>query len=295
MDLQVYKGGIKSNQPIGLTSLETFLSAHSEPSDTTVQLLDSIALASSQGNKKKKTMLKETLPFITPAVIVKKYRRYTDIERFTGIASLDFDGLDNARELKYHLFSTYPQIIASYISPSGKGVKALIRIPISKDVEEYQDYYRALEDEFEGIYGFDPAPKNAVLPLFYSYDYMLLQREDASVWSRKKIVEKDFHQAYPLPPRPYKKNKDNDRSGQRAINTVRKMINQIVDGGHPQLRGACLILGTRVGAGYLLRQEAEQEVEYLIRSNSYLQKGIKGYITTSLWAIDEGMKTPKYY
>jgi len=73
------------------------------------------------------------------------------------------------------------------------------------------------------------------------------------------------------------------------------MINQIASNGHPQLRTACLILGTRVGAGYLSFSEASEEVEFLVRTNNYLQKGIKGYLTTADWALKEGYHTPKYY
>jgi len=293
---QYYIGGIRSNQPSGLVTIKTFLDKHKNPSDKITQLLDSIALASSKGDKKQKTVLKEKLPFVTPSVIVDKYRRYANIEKFTGLAQIDFDGVENASELKHYLFKTYPQMLAVYTSPSLKGVKGLIRIPICSSVEEYQDYYRALEEEFEGIYGFDPAPRNAVLPLFFSFDFFLLQRDNPTIWDKKKIKEKSFNEQYPLPPRPYNHLKSNDKNKRRAVNTIRKAINSIVDTpGHEQLRTACLILGSRVGAGYLDYQTAYNEVEYLIRTNGYLQKGVKGYITTSRWSIDEGILKPSYY
>lgn len=292
---QYYLGGIKSNVPAGTVDLETFLARHENPSDKVFSLLEKIALASEKGDKKEKVRLKEKLPFVTPAVLVAGLRRYDNIETFTGLTQIDFDGVDNASDLKHYLFETYPHFRAVYSSPSLKGVKGLMRIPICKSVDEYQDYYRAIEEEFEGIYGFDPAPKNAVLPLFFSYDYFLLQRPDPEIWSDKKEKEKSFHQEYPLPPAPYNPSKANEKNRNRAINTFKKMVGNIVDNGHPQLRSASLILGTRVGAGYLPRYEAEQLAEYCINSSRYLQKGIKGYTKTAFWGIEEGLRTPKYY
>jgi hypothetical protein len=293
--LQYYLGGVKVNQPTGLVDLETFLERTENPSDKISKLFSLIAEASEKGDKKRKAELKAQLPFVTPAVTVKKYRRYEDIVSFTGLTQIDFDGIDNASDLKHHLFQEFPQFLTVYTSPSLKGVKGLMRIPICKSVEEYQDYYRAIQETFEGYYGFDPAPKNAVLPLFLSWDEFLLKRDSPTVWDKKKVEEKSFHQLYPLAPRPYNPSRANDKNRSRAINTFRKMVNQIVDNGHPQLRSASLILGTRVGAGYVPRFEAEQEAETAIRNSRYLAKGIKGYTTTAKWAIEEGIKTPKFY
>ena len=72
-------------------------------------------------------------------------------------------------------------------------------------------------------------------------------------------------------------------------------INAIGESGHPQLRSACLVLGSRCGAGYLSAGEAMIQAEYLIKSNQYLQKGISGYIATAKWAINQGYGKPKYY
>ena len=171
-----------------------------------------------------------------------------------------------------------------------------MRIPICKDVKEYQDYYRAIEEEFETYDGFDPAPKNAVLPLYISHDVFIRYRENAKVWSIKKEVVQDLRELYPIPRKQYKPLKSNDKNKNRAINTVRKMINGIIDSpGHFQLRSASLIFGTRVGYGYVDYYEAKQELENLCRANSYLSKGLEGYIITANWGLENGLKTPKPY
>jgi len=211
---------------------------------------------------------------------------------------LDFDDIDKelAIDLKGYLFDNYKQIYTSYLSPSKKGVKAIIRIPICKSVDEFQDYYRAITEEFEVYDGFDPSPKNAVLPLFLSHDKFLRSRKDAKIWDIKKTKKTDLREKYPIPQKPYISSKKNDKKKARAINTLRKMINGIVDSpGHYQLRSACLIFGTRVGFGYVDYYEALSEIEHLVRTNNYLSKGVDNYLKTAKWALEEGIKTPKPY
>ena len=290
---QYYSGNIYSNEPKGMLSLGAFIETHRSPKVSTVSVIEMIREANAKGDIKLKKSLKEKgLFFVTPAVVVEGTRKYEDILEFTGVAQIDFDGIDNAYELKDYLFKSYREFFCVYVSPSG-GVKGLIRIPICKDVAQFQDYYRALEEEFETLDGFDPAPKNAVLPLFISYDYFILSRDNPKVWTKKKKEETSYHKMYPLPPMPYQAG--NSKQKKRAINTIKKMINSIVNNGHPQLRSACLILGTRVGAGYIDYSDASAEIEYLIKSNHYLSKGVTGYLTTAQWALKQGVKTPKYY
>ena len=307
MNIPFYIGGIKTTKPSGDVSLGYFIKSHVEPKDRLVNLIDQIYDATKKGDKKTKTELKEKLPFFTVTARFDKRRKYSNIIEFNPIAQLDFDGLTEieADEFKSWIFENYPQIICTYLSPSKKGVKALIKIPkidiaqgIESAVKEYKDYYRAIESEFGNYKGFDSAPKNLALPLYLSYDFFLLNRpfEETETWSIKEEEKPDLTQEFPLPRRPYKKLKSNNKNEQRAYNTVRKAINNIVTSpGHYQLRSACLIFGTRCGAGYVDYNDAKREVEELVRANGYLRKGVDGYIKTALWGLGEGYKTPRYY
>lgn len=300
MKIPFYKNGIKNSFCDGYVSIDRFVEANRNPKPSIAKLLSNIKKASADDDKKLKTQLKEKLIFFTPSVIIplEERRKYGNIESFTGMAQLDFDGLDveKAIEFKEFLFENYKEFYCVYLSPSKKGVKGIMRIPICKEVKEYQDYYRAIEEEFETYDGFDPAPKNAVLPLYISHDVFIRYRKNAKVWSIKKEVVQDLRELYPIPRKQYKPLKSNDKNKNRAINTVRKMINGIIDSpGHYQLRSACLIFGTRVGYGYVDYYEAKQELENLCRSNSYLSKGLEGYIITANWGLENGLKTPKPY
>ena len=307
MKIPYYIGGITKTSSSGTVSLEQFVNAQLEPKDSIVSLFEAIEEASKVGDKKLKGELKEKLPFFTISAQFNGRRKYDNIIDFNPIAQLDFDGLteQEAEEFRTYLFEQYPQIICAYLSPSRKGVKALIRIPkidilngIENGIKEYKDYYRAMESEFGNYKGFDSAPKNLVLPLFLSHDWFMLTRdfEETKVWDLKEFEADSLTQDFPLPIKPYKKLKTNDRNEARAYNTVRKAISSIVSSpGHFQLRSACLIFGTRCGAGYVDYQDAKREVEQLVRQNSYLSKGVSGYITTALWGLENGYSTPNYY
>ena len=305
---QYYSGNIKSAIPLGFIDLDKFINKHYDPSPKLIKVFEEIESASLNGDLKLKASLKmDNLYSFTVSAIFNGNRKYSNIIDFNPIAQLDFDGLEEkeAEEFRTYIFDQYPQVICSYLSPSRKGVKALIRIPkidiangIEDGIKEYKDYYRAIESEFGNYKGFDSAPKNLALPLFISYDYFLIHRnfKDCEVWELKEYEADSLTQEFPLPIKPYKKLKSNDSNELRAYRTVRKAISNITSSpGHFQLRSACLIFGTRCGAGYVDYQDAKREVEQLVRQNSYLSKGVDGYLKTALWGLEQGYGTPKYY
>lgn len=295
-----YIGGIQVSECKGYQSLSSLLADTQNPSAETKALFTQISEASASGDKKRKTELKEQLKFYTPAVQIPigMRRLYDNINGFNELAQLDFDGLEmeQAIDFKDFLFNEYESVVSTYLSPSKNGVKGLIRIPLVRTVSEFKEYYLAITEEMEIYDGFDPSPKNAVLPLFQSYDPFVLVRENPKVWDRRKEKEDDIREQFPLPMKPYRPTKANERHKARAINTYRKAVNSIVSTpGHYQLRSASLIFGTRVGFGYISFGEAISEADKLIESNRYLSKGVRGYKKTAHWAITEGMKTPKGY
>lgn len=305
---QYYDGDITRPVPIGFITLDQFIQSHKNPTTKILDVFDQIETATIAKNKKLKSELKQqNLYYFTPAVIFKPNfnRRYENIINFTGLAQIDIDGLESedAIDLKHYLFDNYKEMYCVYVSPSRNGVKALIRIPVAKDINEFKEYYAGIDNEFNWIAGFDPAPKNVALPLFLSYDTDILYRNEASVWTHKSEL-----QAKNLPnlnsnPNPNVPISDGDETVYRSNAYFRKItldiysrkINDINDSGHPQLRSASLVLGSRVGAGYLAQSDAEQYAEWCIRSNAYLSKGTNGYLKTMRWAIKQGINNPKYY
>ena len=293
---QYYIGGIRQSIPSGYVSLDGFIDAIKNPKQKTLNLLDEIKEASLNNDKELKNKLKEKLPFFTPAVIVKdgKSRRYENIDRFTGLAQIDFDGFDSvdqATDCKHWLFENSKQIKCAYLSPSKLGVKALMRVSVCKDVNEFQDHYRAITSFFKvecHVPHFDVAPQNAILPLYYSYDKDVLIRENALVWTKrihkKKYVVKDSNIVYDC----------SSPLGKSLINKFIDRVEKITDNGHPQFRSACLMLGSLVGSGFLTQNDAEDLASKSIKSNSYLSDAHSHstYNKTALWAIERSKNNP---
>ena len=310
-----YNGDIHDPIARGYINLRSFIRAHEYPNKRTVHLIEKINNASKIGDKTLKSNLKKFLYYFTPSVRIPtgKRRRYKNISRFTGLVQLDFDGLESedVEDLKEYLFNNYKQFYCVYKSPSGMGVKGIMRIPVismsdgyEKAVNEYKEYFAGIENQFDWIFGFDSAPKNPALPLYLSADKNIMWRKDATVWTEKGILPNVSSYKNLSQDKPNYEPTDGDSSVYKSaayyekitLDIFEKRIGEIIDGdGHPRLRSACLVLGSRVGAGYVQYQIADSFAEQCIRANKYLSKGVENYLKTMRWGITEGGKRPKYY
>lgn len=303
-----YSGNIKLTKAIGYVTLEDFVNAHAMPIQRTVDIMEQVKAAAEAGNLTLKRELKHKLYSFTPSVLIKVGvgRKYDNVEDWTGIMQLDFDGIETiekAHELKEYLLTTYQCVICTYLSPSGKGVKALIRITKPTSKEHFKALYKTVEAEFEQLGYFDTATKNGLLPLFLSIDTAIYSRDfsEAVPWDKEDwtIEKKSTHKDTPTPTSTFiptaRYSNEEQYNYDKTMRIFQKRIDNIVDAGHPQVRTACLLLGSRAGAGYITKAEAEQFATGLIESNDYLQKNLQGYIDTAMWAIGEGYKSPKYY
>jgi hypothetical protein len=302
-----YSGNIKNPYAKGYISLEEFIKLHKEPT-VYLEVMKAIDKARSDGDEKLKNTLKQKLMAFTPSVKIDTgfARKYKNIMSFTGLMQIDLDKIPTQQEavdLKEHIFHTHDEIVCAYLSPSKRGVKALMRIKTpsmiggvySREyaIKKFKAMHKAVEKEFDKYGYFDSATKNSILPLFLSHDVDLLSRDlkDVKVWGTEDWSKENYENLNTNTTFKYSENINRSK----AVDLVVNAINNITDNGHPQVRSASLILGSRVGAGYISQGEAEQLIEHLIRSNSYLQKGIANYIKTSKWGIMNGMNNPKYY
>lgn len=286
---QYYSNDIHSATAAGWVSLRNFLKANKDPKPEIIEIFKAIANAAMVKDDITKAKLKEKLFSFTPCVHVNGRRRYIDIIQFTGLAVLDFDKIDNAMQFKEYLFEEYNFIYAAWLSPSKKGVKAIVKIPICSTLDEFKAYYFGLSDEMEQYNGFDGSGQNCVLPLFLSYDPDLLQREDPTTWTVKGFKRDNFTQVPFIPATPIEKTDDH---GKIIIAMIDKAIDKINDNGHPQLRGICISIGGYIANNYISRDDAVSRIFYRIEQNSYLHKGVPGYKKTALWALSVGLNKP---
>lgn len=287
---------------LGHTSLRHFIQAHEQPKKQTLRILDYIKAAEAIDDKELKRSLKQQLYSFTPSVFIPKgaKRKYENIHFWTGLMQLDFDKLDgeaDAIDLKNHVFRSYEHIVCAYLSPSRKGVKALMKIKVPRNKEHYKAIHKTVMAEMEQYDCFDHATTNAMLPLFLSVDQNILYRdyERCHTWTDEDWEQPEYIE---LNDEPTHFNVPFGRDESDYSKTVRIFTNKIqgiISDGHPQLRSGCLILGSRVGAGYISQSEAIAMARSLIGNNSYLQKDLENYKRTAEWAINEGMKSPKYY
>lgn len=290
ISFQGYRQPVTNIKPKQLITLNDYLYFTAEPGGKTLDVFHEIALAEAAGNNKLKAELKQKhLWYTTPCVVIDPIRNYKSIKYFTGLLVLDFDHIDYAQEFKYFLFHEYKFIIAVWLSPSKRGVKCLVRIPIVQTVVEFKEYYYGIAAEMEQYNGFDSSGQNCVLPLFQSYDPDLLDRDDAETWTIRGIKRGDFTLA---PVRPTHKIEVTDRDKQIILKIIDSGFSNIVDYGHPPLRSLCITLGGYVASGYIEEYEALQIVNNRIECHPYLSKGIYGYQRTAIWAIRIGQNKP---
>lgn len=280
---QFFSNKVKDAKPKGFLSLDQFIQGHLNPRGELKAIFEVIESA----NDKYKAYLKQNyLSYFTPCVKLNGGRKYTDIYEWTGLLVLDFDKIDNAEQVKQDFFAKHKSVITAYLSPSGKGFKALVRIPICKSTDEFKERFYALSKIVSIYPGFDSTSKNCVLPLFQSYDPALLFRSDYNTFVGRE-VQPDAFVPNSVPQVPV--SNITDRDLRSVHNIITSSINKITSDGHPQVRGTSITLGGYVASGYISQHEAEALIDNLIRSNQYLSKGIKGYIDTSKWAIKQGM------
>ena len=281
-----YDADIKSSMPLGNVTLEYFINAIRNPKIDIKHIFERIRIAEEVGDMATKQALKSKLYSFTPCVYVQGARKYENIKHWTGLLVLDFDHLevDYAVEFKLYLFNEYKFIIAAWLSASRHGVRALVKIPQAHSVEEFKQYFAAIERHLNCYNGFDKAPKNCILPLFFSYDAEILHRDNAQTWDEKYIE--------PIPP-PVKQYIINDKTS-AVERIIAKKINIIVDSGHPQLRAAAYLLGGYVGGGHIDHSDAVSIIHNLIESNAYLSQKASIYKKTAVQMINKGVNQPTY-
>jgi hypothetical protein len=190
---------------------------------------------------------------------------------------------------KQFLFDNLPSCICCYLSPSRKGVKALVRIGKCYSVEEYKSYIYALGYYFEKYEGWDGSCQSPILCLFLSWDKDLLFRENASVFSLRGGKRDEFKK-YEGIIEPLENVTQEQTDKVKAI--FSRGIENIVDNAYPTMRGLCLALGGFSGFGYISIEDAEELVKDCISDNEYMSKNTKHYIKNGIEFLHKGVLSP---
>lgn len=289
---QFYDGNIQNAISLGTCTLKDFIRSNTSPIDKLKLVFNQIAEASLKGDLALKSKLKtENLFSFTPAVLTNgESRSYKNIISYNEIAVLDFDNLelDKAVEFKKFIFDNLDSCICCYLSPSKKGIKALIRIPKCFNVEEYKSYIYGLGYYFEKYSGWDGSVQNPILPLFLSWDEDLLFREDAEVWTQRG-GKKDEFKKYEGIIEPITATEEET---EKVKYIYCRGIKNIVDNAYPTMRGLSLMLGGYCSMGYISIEEAEDLIKDCISDNEYMNKNTKHYIKNGIEFLHKGLTSP---
>jgi hypothetical protein len=204
---------------------------------------------------------------------------------------LDFDKLPDAPAFKQFLFDAVPSIVAAYLSPSKKGCKFIVKIPVCKTTDEFKSYFYGMAYFLDKYEGFDPSTQNCILPLYLSIDPDLLYRDNPETWAKRGTKIDEF--------KPYVGEIEvlenvSEKDKNKVKTMLTRSMEKIVDSGHYIVRSTALCAGGYVASGYLTREEAEDLLFGLIEDNSYLQKNVRGYKMTTKEMITKGMTGPLY-
>ena len=147
-------------------------------------------------NKEERNEFKKKLPSICFSGKFSK-RADNSLLQHSGLICLDFDGYEKQKELiqDKEKIMRDKYTFSVFISPSGNGLKVLIRIP--NDAENHVNYFKSLEKHYNSSY-FDKTSKNISRVCYESYDPLIYVNDKSTLWEtiedpeyREVTVNKD--------------------------------------------------------------------------------------------------------
>ena len=158
--------------------------------------MDLVKSIRSEKDKSDRNELKKLLPAICFSGEFTK-RADKSIMNHSGFICLDFDNYEKVKEMqddKLRL-SKDKYVYSVFVSPSGKGLKAIIKIPA--DIDNHVNYFISLEEYFDSPY-FDKTSKNIGRVCYESWDKNIYINKDSEVWDT--IKEREYREIDALSP-----------------------------------------------------------------------------------------------
>ena len=133
-------------------------------------------------DKTQRNELKKGLPAICFSGTFSK-RADDAIQEHSGLICLDFDGYKKKKDMlaAKQEMTKDPYVMAVFISPSGNGLKVIVKIP--QDADNHKRYFGGLQDHFDSEY-FDVTSKNISRVCYESADKDIYINYDSQVWDQ---------------------------------------------------------------------------------------------------------------
>ena len=149
-------------------------------------------------DKEERNNLKKRLPAICFSGKFNK-RNDSSLIEHSGLICLDFDGYKLNKEMlqEKERLCKNKFIYSVFISPSGKGLKALVKIP--PNVDNHKSYFNSLQKHINSPH-FDTTSKNVSRVCYESYDPLIYISKNSKVWD--KVEEKEYVEKIKLQDKP---------------------------------------------------------------------------------------------
>jgi hypothetical protein len=134
-------------------------------------------------DKEKANKLKLNLPSVCFSGKFGNDRKDEQLIQHSGFLVLDFDDVSELREKQTEIISK-DFVYACWVSPSGNGLKALVKIA---DGKKHREHFQALQDVFPEI---DRSGINVSRVCYESYDPDVYINQNAVVFTKAKKIEK---------------------------------------------------------------------------------------------------------
>lgn len=136
-------------------------------------------------DKEKRQTLKKYLPCICFSGKFPQSRKDAEIIEHSSFIVLDFDNVEDIRSRQTDIISN-DFVYACWVSPSGNGLKALIKVA---NGEKHREHFEALRDVFPEI---DKSGANPSRVCFESYDPDIYVNTNSSIFNKIKEIEKYY-------------------------------------------------------------------------------------------------------
>ena len=177
MKVSLFKN-IKSIAPVKDTSVLKVLDEIKSGSYKT-----KIAAIRIESEKVERNKLKSQLPYATFCGTFTS-RSNSNLKAHSGLACLDFDDVNILEELREQI-NQDPYTFSSFKSPSGDGLKVLVKITSVDNNNDYQDYYIELINHFQKYHELDKGTKDIARACYLSYDADLYLNNDSETFTDK--------------------------------------------------------------------------------------------------------------
>lgn len=184
MDITIFKDIKQTSQPF-YRNINLVLKRIQDGSSK-----DIVKKIRAEKDKNNRNILKQKLPAIC---FSGKFTKRNDkaLKEHSGLICLDFDGYKSSKDLlqEKEKLSKDKYVYAVFISPSGNGLKVLVKIP--PITENHKSYFLSLQKHFDSEY-FDKSCKNVSRVCYESYDPLIHINAQSSLWD--SIQEQEYNE-----------------------------------------------------------------------------------------------------